>query len=413
MRKRTWIFYGVILILLVIASGRARLVSTAIAQSSAPAPEVSLPIFEKDMAWPKALPNNYYIGQVSGISVDLGNNIWISQRPQGEKNDNPVQDAKRITLYKDHPGVQAPSVIEFDNDGNYIQGWGGPDWVPQAAKGRKVPDDYRWFNDEHGILADQEGHIWVSGHTWAGDVAGPGPDLIDTHLLEFTHDGKFLMMIGHPHSWGGSNDKMNVGNTTTMALDTKANELYAADGEGNHRVIVFDAKKGTYKRHWGAYGGVPDDKLAEVAVDANGPASRQFGHRSVHCIVLAKDGLVYVCDRANWRIQVFHKDGTFVREAFVAKGTPGLGSIWSLVFSPDNKFLYVGDGTNMKIWFLRSDTLEVVGSYGDKNNPAMVVGAPHSMAVDSKGNIYIGGQNAAVNPARYLFKGYGSSASGR
>jgi len=254
MRKRTWIFYGVILILLVIASGRARLVSTAIAQSSAPAPEVSLPIFEKDMAWPKALPNNYYIGQVSGISVDLGNNIWISQRPQGEKNDNPVQDAKRITLYKDHPGVQAPSVIEFDNDGNYIQGWGGPDWVPQAAKGRKVPDDYRWFNDEHGILADQEGHIWVSGHTWAGDVAGPGPDLIDTHLLEFTHDGKFLMMIGHPHSWGGSNDKMNVGNTTTMALDTKANELYAADGEGNHRVIVFDAKKGTYKRLRGSAG---------------------------------------------------------------------------------------------------------------------------------------------------------------
>ena len=356
-------------------------------QDFAPTSE-PLPVFEKDKSWPKPMPNGWQLGQVTGVSVAPNGHIWVIHRAGGDKLPDPTKEAARAAAEAAHPGNYAPPVVEFDAEGNFVQAWGGPS------------ADYTWPQAEHGITVDTANHVWISGHT--DTFTPPSADLADTDILEFTTDGKFIKMIGKPHSWGGSNDPHNFGNPTTMRLDAKTNELFISDGEANHRVVVVDATTGAYKRHWGAYGGVPDDVLAEkTPYDPNAPPAKQFGKRSVHCLLLGSDDLVYVCDRANDRIQVFRKDGTFVREGFVAKYTRGGGSTFSAGFSPDQKFLYVGDQSNHKMWILLRDSLQVVGSFGGKGDPAGEVGNPHSMAVDAKGNIYIG-----YPLAKFAFKGY-------
>ena len=100
-----------------------------------------------------------------------------------------------------------------------------------------------------------------------------------------------------------------------MVTDEAASELYVADGYGNRRIIVFDARTGAYKRHWGAYGTKQptDDKLPPYKPVAITELAKSFGN-PVHCVRLSRDGLVYVCDRANDRIQIFRKEGTFVKE---------------------------------------------------------------------------------------------------
>jgi DNA-binding beta-propeller fold protein YncE len=364
---------------LVLAGARAR-------ANAAPAATAVLPTFEKDATWPKPLPNGWFLGQVTGISVDDAGHIWVIHRPGGERQQDPAKEAAREAAEAKRTDTPAPRVVEFDKDGNYIQGWGGPS------------PDHAWPQEEHGITVDSAGHVWISGHS--DSFTPPGPSLVDTEILKFSTDGKFLAMFGKPNSWGGSNDKQSFGNPTNMRLDAKTNELFISDGEANHRVVVVDANTGAYKRHWGAYGGKPEDTMPEPVYDPSAPAAKQFGHRSVHCLTLAGDGLVYVCDRANDRIQVFRKDGTFVKEAFIAKETTSLGSVWSMGFSPDRKFLYVGDGQNHKIWILSGDKLEVLGSFAEKGSPIGEVGLPHSMTVDADGNIY-----TAYPLTRWKFKG--------
>src|SRR5438552_10337577 len=145
-----------------------------------------------------------------------------------------------------------------------------------------------------------------------------------------------------------------------LYIDQKTNELYVADGYGNKRVIVFDADTGKYKRHWGAYGNKPDDtNLGPYRPDA--PVAQQF-RNPVHCAELSNDGMVYVCDRVNDRIQVFKKDGTFVKEKFIAKETAGFGSVFDIAFSrdPQQTYLYEIDGSNNKVYILKRETLEIL-----------------------------------------------------
>ena len=359
-------------------------------QDFAPTSE-ALPLFEKDQSWPKPLPNGWTLGQVTGVSVAPNGHIWIVHRIGGEKQQDPAKEAARQAEESAHPGNPAPRILEFDPDGTLLRSWGGPS------------PDYAWPQEEHGITVDSDNHVWISGHT--DTFTPPGPDLVDTQILKFTLDGKFIAMFGKPRHWGGSNDTQSFGNPTSMRFDARANELFIADGEANHRIIVVDATTGAYKRHWGAYGGVPDDVAAETPYDPGAPPARQFGRRAVHCLLLGNDDLVYVCDRAHDRIQVFRKDGTFVREGFVAKNTRGTGSTFSAGFSPDQKFLYVGDQSNHKGWILLRDTLQVIGSFGEKGNPMGEIIDPHSMAVDAKGNIYVG-----YPLAKFTFKGYRPAA---
>ncbi|MCC7241419.1 MAG: hypothetical protein IT180_05805 [Acidobacteria bacterium] len=350
--------------------------AAAVVAAQSPAPDPLLaPSFRVDPAWPKPLPNRWLVGAVVGVAVDKRDHVWVVHRP-GTLQPNETRSIWRA----------APPVLEFDPDGNLVASWGGPG------------DGYEWPDLEHGIYLDEDDHVWL----------GAGGEK-DSHLLKFTREGRFLLQIGRKGQNGGSNDTANLGGAANVVVDRAANEVYVADGYVNHRVIVFDATTGAYKRHWGAYGKRPDDdyftrageKLpgpfrgvvqhenAPSQYDPDGPPPPQF--RIVHQVRIASDGLVYICDRTNDRIQVFQKDGTFVKETFIAKRTLGSGSVWDIGFSTDpaQTFLFVPDGTNQQVWVLRRDTLELVTSFGGAGRWAGQFYGAHNLAVDSKGNLFI------------------------
>jgi DNA-binding beta-propeller fold protein YncE len=320
------------------------------------------PRFKVDPFWPKPLPDNWIVGQVAGVAVDKNDHVWIIHRP-GTLLDDEKEALKNPPASRCcHP---APAVMEFDQEGNLLRHWGGPG------------AGYDWPKSEHGIMVDDEGNVWIAGN-----------DPSDAQILKFTGDGKFLMQIGHAGQSAGSNSHDTLGRPAHMMLDAAAGELYVADGYKNHRVIVFDAKTGAFKRLWGAYGHVPsDDKLPPYSPSA--PLPQQFGN-PVHCVRLSHDGLVYVCDRANDRIQVFHKDGTFVQEFRFEPQTLANGSVWDMVLSrdPDQRYMFIVDGANEQAMVALRKTGEVLAKFGEAGRMAGEFKWVHNVAIDSKGNLY-------------------------
>ena len=227
----------------------------------------------------------------------------------------------------------------------------------------------------------------------------------DSMVLKFTQDGKFLMQIGKAGQSKGSNDVDNLRLPAKTFIDQETNEVYVADGYGNHRVIVYDADTGKYKRHWGAYGHKPDDaNLGRYDPDA--PPPQQF-RNPVHCADLSHDRLLYVCDRVNDRLQVFKPDGTFVKEAFINKRTLGSGSAWDIAFSkdPQQKYIYLTDGENDKVHILLRDTLEVLTSFGEGGRQPGEFYGVHSIATDSKGNIFTTETYRGQRVQKFIYKG--------
>ena len=354
------------------------------------APPENVPSYDVDPAWPKPLPNRWLLGAVAGVAVDGADHVWIVHRP------STLQPNETRSIWR-----AAPPVLEFDQQGNVLSSWGGPG------------EGYEWPDLEHGILVDGD-HVWLGG---GGEK--------DAQILKFTRAGRFVLQIGRKGRGQGSNDIENLGGAASMTIDRERNELYVADGYVNHRVIVFDAATGAYKRHWGAYGKRPDDSYFTQAgeklpspfsgavqhenrpsqYDPDGPPPPQF--RIVHAVRIAKDGLVYVCDRTNDRLQVFRKDGTFVKEAFVAKRTLGSGSVWDVSFSTDpaQTFLIVNDGTNQQIWLLRRDTLAVVGAFGQAGRWAGQFYGAHVQAADSRGNLFIGETYEGKRVQKFIYRG--------
>ena len=337
-------------------------VASAGAQAARDAPQ-----FKVDPFWPKPLPGNWMLGQVAGIAVDSQDNVWIIHRPS--------------TLVDDEKGAlqnppltrcctPAPPVLKFDREGNLLASWGGPVREPG-------PPAYEWPKSEHGIMVDSAGNVWLAGN-----------DSVDHQILKFTGDGKFLMQIGRAGSTGGSNSPTQLGRPAHMMLDEKAGELYVADGYLNHRVLVLDAKTGAYKRHWGAYGNRPsDDRQPPYSPQA---ASLPQFNNPVHCVRLSRDGLLYVCDRGNDRIQVFRPDGKFVKEFRVEPNTLQNGSVWDLVLSEDaaQRYIFVADGANNQVMTLLRENGQQVGSFGRPGRMAGEFKWVHNMAIDSQGNLY-------------------------
>src|SRR5258706_4650622 len=301
-----------------------------------------MPTFEPDPIWSQALPNKWVTGQVGGVAVDSHDNVWIFHRPatipEGERGASLKPPASECC-------IPAPSVLEFAPDGKFLQAWGAPG------------PGYEWFKSEHGIFVDSKDNVWLSGSAKE-----------DNHILKFTNKGKFLMQIGHAGKNTGSNDLENLGGPASLFVYPKTNELLVADGYFNHRVIVFDADSGKYKRHWGAYGKKPDDtyKFPPRAQLIQGPPAEQF-HNPVHAVLVSNDELVYVADRTNNRLQVFKLDGTYIKEVFIARNTlQAEGTVHNFAFSPDKdqKFLYVVDGSNKAIRVLDRQTLQIVSNIG-------------------------------------------------
>ena len=358
---------------------------------------VQAPAFEVDPFWPKPLPNHWLIGMTIGVSVDAQDHVWIVHR-QGSLEPGELHASTNPPMAQ--CCAAAPPVLEFDQAGNLLRHWGGPG------------QGYDWPNSNHGITIDYKGNVWIGGNGrgpqgGGGDNEGQvgGGRFYDNMVLKFTQDGKLLMQIGKPNQSKGSNDVENLRLPAKTFIDKDANEVYVADGYGNHRVIVYDADTGKYKRHWGAYGHKPEDTdLGKYDPDA--PPAQQF-RNPVHCAEIANDGLLYVCDRVNDRIQVFHKDGTFVKEGFVEKRTLGSGSAWDVAFSKDPKqtYIYLADGENDRIHILLRDTLEVLTTFGEGGRQPGEFYGPHSIATDSKGNIYVTETYRGQRVQKFIYKG--------
>jgi hypothetical protein len=326
------------------------------------------PSYRVDSRWPQVLPNNWILGQVSGVATDADDHVWVLQRPGS------LSDDERGATFSPPLSkccAPAPPVLEFDASGKLLRSWGGPG------------AGYDWPGNEHGIHVDHKGFVWITAN---GEKDG--------QILKFTKEGKFVLQIGKTGPQTGSADITRLGQPAGVEVDPATNEVYVADGYYNRRVIVFDADTGAYKRHWGAYGKPP--------VDADKPNLRrtapptaaqleQFGN-PVHCARVSRDGLVYVCDRLNNRIQVFRKDGTFVKEFKVEPNTAGNGAVWDIALSRDagQSFLLLADGRNNQVLTLSRETGAVVGSLGRPGRYAGEFHWVHDLAIDSQGNLYAG-----------------------
>jgi hypothetical protein len=381
---RTYV-YGAVLATSIFALG----VGQALLQKQAEAQgaQVQAPQFEVDPLWPKPLPNNWLLGWTIGVWADEQDNIWVIHRgasglhnnERGAELNPPIAECCRT----------APPILVFDKDGNLIRSWGGPG------------DGYEWPSSNHGVHVDYKGNVWIGGN---GEK--------DAQVLKFTKDGKFLMQVGHFGGNKGSNDSENFGRPAKIWVDPKTNEAYIADGYLNKRVAVIDADTGKMKRFWGAYGNKPDDTNLGP-YDPSAPPAQQF-RNPVHCIERSNDGLLYVCDRANDRLQVFTPEGKFIKEAFFAKNTKGAGSVWDFTFSkdPEQKFLMLADGQNERVRVLLRDTLEELTSFGDGGRqPGQFYGV-HSVTSDSKGNLYTTETYEGKRVQKFIYRGIASQARG-
>jgi hypothetical protein len=361
---------------------------------------VQAPRFEVDPMWPKPLPNHWVIGATIGVAVDANDHVWILHR-QGS-----LEAKEQYATMKPKAAqccAAAPPVLEFNAAGDLVGHWGGPG------------QGFDWPASNHGIDVDHKGNVWIGGNgrgrqpaaaALPADESTMGAGRVhDSFLLKFTKSGKFLMQIGKPNEGTGSNDPLNLKLPAKSLVDPKTNELYVADGYGNRRVIVFDADTGKYKRHWGAYGSKPDDTQLP-AYDPNAPLAKQF-RTPVHGIILSKDGILYVCDRTNNRIQSFKTDGTFLKETVIEKETLGDGATFDVALSrdPQEKYLYVCDGSNMKVHVLLRDTLEILTAFGDGGRQPGQFYAVHSIATDSKGNIFTTETYRGQRVQKFLYRG--------
>ena len=322
------------------------------AQSARPA--LNGPQFEVDPSWPKQLPERWVTGELGGVCVDANDHIFV---------------LSRANLY---PGISeiaqaAPAVMEFDQTGNVVNSWGDRQVMAEQL---------------HGCSFDPQGNIWIAGNG-------------DGFIQKYSRDGKLLLQIGVKGKVDSADGKLksrflNTGqdsfySPTQVAVDPTNGDLFVSDGYGNKRVVVFD-KTGKFLRQWGRQG-TTDEAAAGV-----GGAFVNI----VHCVVMANDGLLYVCDRNGDRIQVFDKTGAFKRNiptpvVFRAPYT-GNGGAGALAFSRDaaQRYMYVGDFSDKLIRVFDRVSGKELSQFGRPGSHQLGgIASPHAIAVDSKGNLYV------------------------
>jgi len=377
----------------VIAAVATLSTSGAHAQSSSTARRV--PVFDVDATWPK-LPNNWVVGHVASVAVDRRDHVWMLHRPN--------------TIPEDRRSHAAPPVLEFDAAGTFVNAWGGPG------------SGYDWPDSEHGIAVDYKDHVWIGG---SAPIAPSLRNLDDDMILKFDNTGKFLLQIGGRSISKGNADSKTVHQSADVFVWPKTNEAFVADGYGNRRVVVFDADTGAFKRMWGAFGNAPVDPPPPApgrgggrgggftcgggsasALETDGPGAPQFGSPT-HAVKVSNDGLVYVADRPNRRVQVFTPEGMFVTQVFINRSGPSPQSAAGLAFSPDGaqQFLYVADYGNSHIAVLERKSLQVLYQFGQCSEKPGDFRGLHHLAIDSKGNLYTGEVAPGARAQRFVFKG--------
>lgn len=352
---------------------------SAAARADGTGTAAGVPRFEWDPTWPKQpFPNAWQMGGGHGVAVDANDHIFVAHRAADL---SAFEAAAAANPPKAVCCKPAPAIIEFDQAGNLVKAWGGPG------------EGFQWPKSVHGLSIDHKGNIWVGGN-----------ESPDAHVLKFTRDGRFLLQIGRSGESKGNSDTANMGQPSEATVDPVTNEVWVADGYRNHRVIAYDADTGGYKRHFGAYGKAPEDTPRRPA-PATGPTPpSQFG--LVHCVKISNDGLVYVCDRVNDRIQVFRRDGTFVMEKIITPNVVGAVAN-DIAFSrdPAQRFMFVTDHASSKVWILRRSDMEALGSFGFGGHFGGGFTIAHNIASDSKGNLYVTEGLEGKRVQRFLYKG--------
>jgi hypothetical protein len=348
-----------------------------------------IPKFQVDSTWPKPFPTTpdpvtgrartWIPGEVAGTCVDSQDHIFIVTRGN-------------LIAPEDVKGIAAPPVMEFDTEGNTVAAWGNRNVLP---------------NGIHGCFVDYQDNLWIAGNG-------------DGIVQKYTHNGTLLMQIGTrgvcdnpPANTCGNSGANAAANQSHTLLNQPADmwvdpnpdpvtgqrgSVYIADGYGNHRVVVFSAT-GVYLRQWGGVAGTVVNVTADYP-DKFGAGDG--GHP--HCVVGGNDGLMYVCDRQNDRIQVFTKTGVLQRVIPVVPGTgatpqpggqPGLGtagSAWDIDFSNDGAqtFMFEADGGNEQVLIMSRITGSILDKFGQPGRQASQFTFLHSVNKDSKGNLYTG-----------------------
>jgi DNA-binding beta-propeller fold protein YncE len=362
-----------------------------------------MPVFEVAPGFFSPLPNNWVTGQGSAVAVDKRDHVWVFHRPR----------------YVPADRAAAPPVLEYDANGRFLRGWGGP--APA----------YDWFDQEHGIYVDDKDYVWLTGSARPA-LAGPGDRVLrsDNMLLKFTNTGQFVRQIGKRDQSTGNNDTANVYSATDLSVYPKTNEVFVADGYINRRVIVFDADTGAFKRMWGAFGNAPVDppKMLELArtparprgtgaapAAAAAPAGRAQGAAPapdlsgdgppqfagpVHSAKVSNDGLVYVADRGGNRLQVFTVDGKYVKQVRIESP-----SGFAISSDPQQRFLYIAQFGPSRVAVLDRQSLDVLYQFGTRSEAPGQFRGPHELAVDSKGNLYVAEVEPGNRVQKFVFKG--------
>ncbi len=387
----------------------------AVATQPASAPD-DVPSFEPDPWWPKQLPNNWILGNIAGVHVDDKDQVWVIHRG----NTTPLDLGDNFSARGQADCcAPAPSVIVFDQAGNVVKAWGGQNLKKITVGGesnatdgaffQQTEDGYDWPR-EHGIFVDHNGNVWLGCDQGVEDDRWSAPTNCG-NVTKLTNDGKVIWQKGRYGQGKGNMDREAFNRPSGIFVDPTTNEAFVSDGYGNKRVAVLDADTGEMKRIWGPYGVKEPPNVGRASLRGkykpDGPPSKLFSD-TLHCIEVSRDGLVYVCDRANDRIQVFQRDGTYVTEVFVAKQTTtNLGTTFDVAFSPDpeQKFMYVADGSNHHVHVLVRKTLEVVGAFSHGGRGPGELGVAHVIASDSKGNVYVGETINRDRIQRFKFAG--------
>lgn len=356
---------------------------------------VPMPLFKADAAWPR-LPEDIILGQSPGLAVDSQDTIWVLTRPNS-------LDPTESGLAQDPAIALAccklpPHVLRFDQEGNLLSGWGGPQLAPGDG------DAEQWPANVHGLYVDDEGTVWIGGN-------GDG----DHVVLNFTADGQFIRQFGTRGETAGNESRTTLGNPADIAANDES--VLVADGYINKRIVELSDADLAMTHLFGAYGEVPgggtrdepfDQSQASSTADGGAnPESRIFGD-IVHCVVRGPDSTIYVCDRRNNRLQLFREtaDGAeFLQDIVIGAGTGGTRSASDVAFSPDGTYVYVADMMNGRIWVLLRETHEVVGSFGRNGRyPGQFIWL-HSVDVDSMGNVYTTEVGSGRRVQRFVFQG--------
>ncbi len=348
-----------------------------------------VPIFEYDPTFPKPMPENWAIGPIGGLAVDRQDHLYVVQRPGVAARRTSGFTGADDTPPKADCCVPAPPVLEFDQSRH-----AGP------LVGRPGPG-YDWPQTEHGVFVDHKDNVWLAG---SGEK--------DAQLLKFTREGKFLQQFGKPGMSGGSADTKNMGQPANLTVDPVTER--GLRGRRLPQPPRHRARRATRSRSSGCGAPTATSRTTRRSVPTIPMRRRRSSSACRTTSPISRDGFVYVADRPNNRIQVFRKDGTYVKETFVSKRTllQGAASGFALSTDPQQRLLYMIDGANHHVWILKRQSLQVVARFGQQGLLGGSLNVPHAIAVDSRGNIYVGENFDARRFQRFLYKGLGTPVAG-